>query len=261
MSKILLACGIGDFVALECYLSMKETFAVKSIYWATRAKDSIMPLIPYVFPNVTEHITVKDDWGDALEKNFCIECKEDLKNNTLQDVEDYSVSVIFNQILNKQRSYQSSSIIKRKLCDISHFNLPDRYFLVHPYSDNARTPARDLTKEEWIHITNSLSVYDMPIVVINKGKEALEFSPNVIDLSNKTNLMEAIEIAKGSAGFYGASSAFSVVCSKVLPHWKMYVKGHNFLKDIFWHFYYAPLETNSFISDSLIKPIPKFVIV
>lgn len=248
--SILLTCGLGDFIAIESYLSVRELYDVENIYWATIAENNIMPLVPHVFPNIKKHI--------SLSIKQCIEYKWELQDNeyNMEDVQDYGISALFKQSLLKQRIYQGSSLIRKKLSDITYLQLPKNYIVVHPYSENAPTEARDINAHEWDIIKTHLLDKGVKIVIVNKGQLKMPSHPNLIDLTNNLNILEAIEVVKLSNGFIGASSVFSVIASKVLPQWKIYVKGHNLLKDIYWKFYYAPLETNHFIQNALIMAYP-----
>jgi hypothetical protein len=252
---VLLTCGIGDFIALESYLTRAEREAVEVIHWASRARAALMALIPFVFRNVKRHVVERDTWGAAFTKTFCISSAKELPG-LAKGVRDWSVGVIVNDYRRKQRHYDQSSVIANRLCDVSRLGLPEKYFVVHPYSENARTPVRDLTRDEWLLAYKRLNQRSIPIVIVNTGGERLESLPDVIDLTNRLTLLEAIEVTKGAAGFIGAASLFSVVASKTLPADRLFIKGSKDLKMNYATFYYAPLRGNAFVDPKLASILP-----
>jgi len=248
--EILLTCGIGDFVAMTSYLTENERTSVEVIHWATRARDSLMHLIPFIFPNVKTHIVVRDKWGPAFSKDFCIASRAELPS-LAASVVDWNIAALVREAKARKRKFYGSPLVARQLCNIGHLELPGRYFVVHPYSENARTPIRDLTDSEWRRVHCTLQARGFPIVIVNKG--GIPFAPlaGVIDLTDKLTLIEAIEVTKGAAGFIGAASLFSVIASQLLPKEKLFVKGSGDLKNNFAWFYYAPHVSNSFVVNEL----------
>ena len=254
--KILLTCGVGDFIALESFLAFKETQSVEVIYWATRAREVLMPLIPFVFPNVKEHIIIKDDWAESFKTNFCIESIEEL--TIPDDVIDFSIKTIISSIIQGYRRHRGSFLEKTALTSISHLNLPDNYFVVHPYSENARSDDRDMSPQEWTSTWRNVRSTGCSIVIINKGGEKLKQYPNVIDLTDKLTLLESIEVTRHARGFIGASSVFSVVASKVMAPGQLFIKGHTLLKNEFAWFYYAPHDDpHTLVTQNLLKILPR----
>jgi hypothetical protein len=251
MKRVLFTCGVGDFIAMESYFTAAEREDVEAIHWASRARQTLMELVPFVFQNVKEHIIERDSWGPPFSRTFCISSRRELPRLN-PSVHDWSVKIIVGEVRHRLRHYRNSTLVAHQLCNISHLNLPPYYFAVHPYSDNARTPIRDLTHEEWRLAHARLQDRNIPLVVVNRGDELLQSLPGVIDLTNKLTLLEAIEVTKHAAGFIGAASVFSVVASKTLPSNRLFIKGSRDLKLNYSAFYYAPHKTNSFVNDSLL---------
>ncbi len=255
MKDVLLTCGIGDFIAMESYFTPKERNDVTTIHWASRARQTLMELVPFVFQNATKHVIERDVWGPPFSKTFCISSRNELPRLP-QSVHDWSVKVIVDDVRKGRRFYEGSTLISRELCDISRLKLPARYFVVHPYSENARTPVRDLTNDEWLFAHNRLRTKGVPIVVVNKGGETLRQLPGVTDLTNQLTLTEAIEVTKNATGFIGAASLFSVIASKIMPTNALFIKGSRDLKMNYSSFYYAPHKTNAFVTDNLLRTLP-----
>ena len=249
---VLLTCGIGDFIAMESHFTAKERDDVMVIHWASRARQTLMELTPFVFKNVEKHVIERDTWGEPFTKTFCISSRKELPRLD-PSVIDWSVKGIVNEVKSGRRKYEGSTLVKQQLCDISRLKLPDKYFVVHPYSENARTPVRDLTNDEWLFAHNRLRTLGMPIVIVNKGGESIRQLPGVTDLTNQLSLAEAIEVTKRGTGFVGAASLFSVIASKIMPINRLFIKGSRDLKMNYSWFYYAPHRTNTFVSDSLLR--------
>jgi len=250
--RILLTCGVGDFIAMDAYLTPAERASVTAIHWASRQRETLLPLMPFVFPNLTEHVIERDTWGPAFSKTFCIHSRAELPGLPA-DVIDWSVRVFVDEFRKRQREYHGSAIVAQQLVDVARLGLPAQYYVVHPYSENARTPIRDLSAPEWSHVYRSLKARAIPIVIVNRGSEQVPRAGGVIDLTNQLTLLEAIEVTKRAAGFIGAASLFSVVASKTIAVQRMFVKGSRDLQRNFATFYYAPHVSSGFIYDSLTR--------
>lgn len=250
--EILLTCGIGDFIAMTSYLAENERKSVKTIYWATRARESLLQLVPFVFPNVKNHIIVRDKWGPAFSKDFCVTSGADLPG-LMPSIADWNIAAIVREARARKRVFHGSPLVRQQLCDIGRLKLPASYFVAHPYSENARTWVRDLTETEWLRVYRRLQERGFPIVVVNKGGSPFAPLLGVIDLTDKLTLLEAIEVTKGASGFIGAASLFSVIAAQLLPKEELIIKGSRDLKDNFSWFYYAPHTSNSFVVRNLTK--------
>jgi hypothetical protein len=247
-----LTCGIGDFIAMESYFTAAERDSVEVIHWATRARKSLMELVPFVFRNVKRHVVERDTWGPAFSKDFSIASRDELPGLD-GSVVDWNVNAIVEQVRAGKRTYAVSPLIAQPLWDITHLQLPERYFVVHPYSENARTPVRDLSFNEWLSVYSFVRARHTSVVVVNKGGIPYASPSDVIDFTDRLDLLAAIEVTKGACGFAGVASVFSVVASKVLPKESLFIKGGRDLRENYSSFYYAPLVGNSFITDNLIK--------
>lgn len=288
MSKILITAGLGDFIAIETWLTEEEKEAVDTILWATRAECVIKQSIDLnlIFPNLKHQITLHENWCSSEEwegdfsngRPFCIVGKQQLPvigvnvaqyGITLEEILDYSVTNTLISIDENKTIMGNSTYIQNKLASIDRFDLPVCYIVIHPYSSNALTPDRDISEEEWQVIVNYLELNQLTGVVLGTGKGNVEVPSHalLINLINKTTIAEAIELAKQCYGFIGSASALSVIASKhlVQPN-RITVKGHKALKEkIFylphgeprkwdrpmWMFYYTPIEEDSFILQSL----------
>lgn len=255
MMRILISCGIGDFIGIESYMRHDEREAVVAIHWATRQREGLQEIVPFAFPNLREHVIERDTWGAPFTDDFCVSSRDQLPNLP-PEVLDWSVRACCDEIRGG-RTFYGSTFVKRTLCDITYLQLPPRYFVVHPYSENARTPERDLNPEEWLAVQRHVARLRLPLVIINKGDERMRQQHEALDLTGKLTLLEAIEVTKGAAGFVGCSSLFAAIAAKFLPAEYLFIKSNRSVKMHFYWLYYAPQESNSFVTDDLLKIIPR----
>jgi len=254
--EILLTCGIGDFIAMESHAPLVERELVTSIHWATRARESIQQLVPFVFPNVEEHVVQRDTWGAPFTTEFCVSSRDDLPNLP-PEVVDWSVKVVSDEIRTGQRRFHGSALMDVQLATLDGIPLPTRpYFVVHPFSENARTVERDLDPRERTAAFRHAAKLGYSCVVVNKGGPRIAVPPNVVDLSDKLTLFQTLEIVKRAAGFIGCASFPAVLAAQVLtPQW-LFVKCNPSVKRFYHWLYYAPQSTNQFCSSDLLDLFP-----
>ena len=264
MSAVLLTCGLGDFVAIDSFLTEGERLSVDTIHWATRARKALEAMVPFVFPNAQVHIIERDDFGAPFTPDFCVSSRDELPNLP-PDVIDMSVANVAADVRAGARAYTGSRFVERTVTAATFaalervYALPPRYMVVHPFSENARTAERDLTQEEWLAVQRYAAERDLCMVVLNQGGERLQNSTAaVLDLSDRTGILEAIEITKHAEVFLGCSSVFAAIAAKVLPQPRVFVKANHSVKRFFYWLYYSPLDTNTFVTDDLRKIIPHY---
>ncbi len=256
MRRLLLTCGIGDFMAMESHAPLVEREEVTAIHWATRARESLMELVPFVFPNVEEHVIERDIWGAPFTEDFCISSIDQLPDLET-GVEDWSVRIVADEIRSGLRCFHGSSLLRQPLCSIDRLNLPARYFVVHPFSENARTVERDLSPTEWVAALRYIDASGYKAVIVNKGGERMPLPFDALDLSDELTILEAIEVTKRAAGFIGCASFPAVIAAQSLTSEWLFVKSNRSVKKYFYWLYYAPQETNAFITDDLLKILPR----
>ena len=226
--------GIGDIFALESTFTEEERFSILRMYWGTRAKSQMAPLFTRLpsYKNLIDHISLWDefppgfcfrDLGEAAEKT-------PYKDKLVGTIEDWSILKRFC----KNRCYESSSFIKYRVGNIVRFHLPRNYVTVCPYSNvNVQhiQSWRRFHAQDWEWLLDHLKTIDSYGVVVNTGDDFVPQDDRIIDLSNKTNLAEAIEVVKGSHGYYGIDSCFCVLASFLFDPDQMVVST---LNKVFW---------------------------
>lgn len=257
MKRILLTCGIGDFIAMESHAPAVEREEVTAIHWATRARESLMELVPFVFPNVEEHVIERDTWGAPFTDDFCISSIDQLPDLDT-GVEDWSVKIVADEIRSGLRCFHGSSLLRQPLCSVDELHLPTGpFFVMHPFSENARTVERDLSLREWVAALRYIKSRGYGIVIVNKGGERMPLPFEAVDLSDKLTLLETIEVTKRAAGFIGCASFPAVIAAQSLTSDWLFVKSNRSVKRFYFWLYYAPQESNAFVTDDLLKIIPR----
>jgi hypothetical protein len=230
--------GIGDFIAIESFLNPQEIHSIRRVYLATRAAGAIQALLQKVpiFPAMTEIISLHDDWSHV----FCVVTLEDFFNASQthgwdvnlgsipKGIVDYSIAHVFPQIMNGYRKFNRCHILDHHLADISKFELPKNYAFVQPYSPNDRQGGnRDYTDHEWKSTLEFLRKKELKGVVVLNSNDYIPDDSSIINLANKTNIAEAMEIAKHCHTYIGVDSCFAALVTKFLSDDRLFIKSVN----------------------------------
>lgn len=261
MKSILLTGGVGDILAVESLMTDAERQSINCIYYATRASKPCIELFDKLptFPQLKKQTVI---WKD-FSKIFCFHDKQHFTDklcayqpNALQElakklmapIEDYSIKKIFEE----NRPYYYSSFIKTNLSPLKKFRLPATYYCICPYSNNdKRDLRRDYDSADWGQTLNILKNRNSFGVVINIGDEPIPQDPHIINLSNKTNIREAVEIVKHAQGYIGIDTAFSVIAAKIFRPENIIIKCLNDHCFKWAHVYFKPLTTFEFLKDKI----------
>lgn len=249
--------GIGDILAVECFLTDDEKSNVETIYYATRKKQQIETLFKLnkAFCNLKNHVNLWKEYNNF----WCFYSIEDYleksKNNTIPDYrncKDLSILKIFEQINKKNINYNKCSFIENKLCNIDKFNLPKKYITILPYSTDKRISERDFDDLDWYNVIKILEKFKLKGVVI--GEEKNKKIPNnnlIINLTNKTLIEEPIEILKKSQGYLGVDSWLSVLAPKILNTKDIQIKCKNEHCYKNSYCYFSPLNKFDFLVNNI----------
>lgn len=257
-NSILITGGIGDFLALECYFTPEYRKGLERVYYATKQWKSIRDLFG-ALPNYGDlsHLCLWEDWSQRSAFYSLEELAQRLGlPQLLAKVQDWSIVPTFPQIDAGRLSYVGSSFLEHTVADISGIALPRSYVVVCPYSEN-KEDNRDFKANDWIAVLNQVRKAGSVAVVLNKGNDRVPRSKYLVDLSNKTTLLESIEILKGARGYYGIDSCLSVLAAKLFDGGSLLVKSTNPHLAMWKHIYYAPKREFDFVKQTLGKPVRK----
>ena len=250
--SVLITGGIGDVIALESYMTDEERAGLESVYYASRAHKPVRALIEAMgdrFPSLKRHEVLWDDWT----KMFCFYSKGEIpqKVHDLPDdwprTADWSILNKFSEIQKRTRKYTGSGLVARSLADVSHLNLPAEFVAVVPYSDNdPNAKGRAFDFGDWSETLHFLHRRRLKGVVLAVGDRKIPDDPSLVDLTNKTTIVEAVEVLRLAKGYVGVDSCLSVVAAKLFDD-ILVVKSRNPHLYEWRSVYYAPKKTFDFI--------------
>lgn len=242
-----------DFTDFWCFYSLEdylERSISESIYNGSDAFDifdiSNLETLYVQFLNRPESLS--SEWR-AYFRFIFQKSISSLRN--VKKAKDLSILRVFHQIKSEKLKYNGSSFLKHSLAKISKFNLPKKYFVILPFSTDKRIENRDFNEQDWIHTFDLLKENDIKGVVINSGNDIIPDNSFLINLSNLTEIEEAVEILKASQGYIGIDSWLSVLAAKLFNEPFLQIKSVNShcLENAFP--YYAPKEHFAFITPNI----------
>lgn len=256
MRKILLTGGIGDVFALES----REPFAeVGTIYWATRARGPVQPVLETVYPHIRHH-NVFDEFdrdsfpafynGDQAQAHF--------RKKLPADVEDWSIEAKFKENM----PYVGSRTLSTPLAKIQ--KPARRYWVIQhdtPANNEDHRRFRSLDRGDWKYILRMIHEAGVKGVVLNTA-DATDppGDPSVIDLRGKTTLAESIEILKAANGYVGIDSWLSILAAQLFPAEALLIRVVNSHalqnRSTYWAPHKSPM---GFVKESLWRPKPETI--
>lgn len=248
--EVLLTGGLGDVIAIESFWTDEMRQSLETIYLATPAGKGIIELFNSLpnYPKLKGAISLWDDWSNfkmILNKWGLLyslsQTYEDYP--TLDQVEDWSFLEVFKKFKKGKLPYQGSSFIKHELTAIPE--LPERFALIHPQTTDRYE--RMFTEQDWEFTLHWLEDRQLQGVVVGQGRD--DCDARLLNLVNRTSLVEAIEVTKRAHAFIGMDSLFSVLASKVVPKDRFIVKTTQQANLEMWApFYYAPMSSVEFLT-------------
>lgn len=266
-SSVFLTGGIGDVLALEGFLSDWDRENIKTIFYATAKQKHIIEIFNSLanYKKLKNHIVVWEDFS-KLQCFFSLEdfiVKTTTRNEkkipiALKRSRDLSISKIFDDINKNKLQYNQSSFLQGKLTDVK-IELPDDFMVILPYTTDKRIN-RDFSNDDWEECINILKNRNKVGVVLNSGFDSVPKDANLLDLSNKTSILESIEILKLSCGFIGIDSWLSVLAAKLFENEDIHIKSINQHCLANAYCYYAPKRNFDFIKPKIKLEIKNFVV-
>lgn len=224
--------GLGDFIAVESYLADEECASIEHIYWASHNKEYIQSAIRFdkLFPNLKSHEIL---WDKFDERHFKVNYKEELilYNKDINQfwlttqVLDAGLPTIMTEIEVGWRTYQKSRIAEMEYDLPKDLILPEKFVLIHPWSDTHRTPLRDFNKKDWQGVLKFLELNNLIGVVVNKSVDYPPAHSNLIDLTNKISIQEVFAIAKKATYFAGCASFLHVLMPRILKPENIFIRS------------------------------------
>lgn len=254
---ILLTGGVGDVITLESYIPNENRKKLKTIYCATKAYRNVQELfssIKFNYPALERIEPIWTDFRDIFAFYSKADCQQmlNLVPADWNKTEDWSILCKFDDINHGLLKYNYSSFLENELIPINKFSLPDHYVAIVPSSNNhPDMKDRNFNEKEWKLVINFLKRNNLPGVILSTDDLFVPTNRLLINLTNKTTLVESIEIVKQASGYIGIDSCLSVVASKLFSDKFLLVKSKNEHLFRWKHVYYAPNKKFDFIKNKV----------
>lgn len=221
--KILITGGLGDFLALESRWSADFRASLEAFYYATRAEPLIRQVVAALqlageFPHLVHQQTLWNNFSHFR----CFHSAEEVAGHCRlpDELDDWSIG----QRFPSAAPFVGSTALRHVLADVSRFALPTGYVVLAPYSGNVDAAPRDFTAADWDWGLAFLARRRLTGVVLQVAGPGVPRNGRLVDLSDRTTILESIEIVKGAAAFVGCASSLSVIAAQAVPS---LVKGSN----------------------------------
>jgi hypothetical protein len=259
-SFIIVTGGIGDFLTIDYFFGYS---LYKNIIFLTKQSLLLKNLLQtysltkkYFALNFDFDLIGKPgfDNSDELYLYFPIFKKK--------NIEIINISNIFQNLSEKninKCTFKNYCFYKKTIMNIkSKFNLPDKYYVISPYTEDNRIfcvncnqihrqtnnckLTRNFIHDDYINTINFLNKRNIVGVILSKVPIIIPMGMNVkniINLSSITTLVDCVEILKNSSGYIGIDSFLSVIASKVEKCKLIHIKCNNAHgrkhKHIYWY--------------------------
>lgn len=217
-TSIIVGGGIGDALAFDAWYFPKEKEFSNVYHMGLRPK--ICEPIYAKYPNFKRFVHFWDVapqiWTPPEELSDVIQFMKVpifLAKSLIKEVRNTETPTL--------RKYTPTTFIKNKVADISGFNLPRKYVVICPYTIN-KNKARDWADRKfdglaWKQVQIISDDIDVVVLGIDCEIPDLNFNGKLTNLSDKTSILEAVEITKKCRGYFGVDSSMSVIAAQCLP--------------------------------------------
>ena len=263
---------IGDLFALDFYLTNEIRDSVTSVAFTPAMLDRTRDLIPYVFPNAESFIVCKQ--SSSSKKNiyeaasYFQLCKTYPQLAGALELRQWHG--FYSTAHPRPAVFSKGSFLTKQIADISKFQLPARFILLHAYSSWSYQANRDMLPLDLMHVHTFAKKHQLPVVLLgqrelkyanSKVKSAVHknWQPAIDELArlnswinyiDQTTLFESIEILKKATCFVGASSCLAVLAAAQLPESNVFIKADDnvWKSDMMFNFFYPYATRNIFLS-------------
>jgi hypothetical protein len=241
-NAMLLTGGLGDVFTVESFMSPEERAGIQTIYYACpwpRQMQELFAAIP-TFPNL------KTSHEFKTSKTYHNRMEAEAVHGKIP-ARDYSIFVVFHQA----RTYTGSSWLMHRLCEPPKLDCGP-YAAIVPYTSWGRREGREFSAADWETCLRYLEAKDLRGVLLYSGPDVMPEHPRLVNMANKTNIVEAVEILKGAVAYLGIDSALSVLAAKLFP--RIAVKTISAHTEKWKRLYFSPRTDFSFLQPVLTEP-------
>lgn len=256
--------GIGDFIALDYLYNFTSNY---DLIFITTHSLSLKKIMNSYFKNnyfaFYFNFQLYNKYGFETKKELLENIPEIsfIKNIDFININDYFPFLIKTNLLKipekmEYLNYTIFDVDKSKI--IEKFNLPENIAFISPYSKNLKIDCincnciheikpncnltRNFTNLDYFNTIEILKKNNLIGIIISVDKITLpnNTSSYFINLSEKVDIIESIEILKKCKYFIGIDSCFSVFATKILKNENIIIKSNNKHLFEFEKIYYYP---------------------
>lgn len=272
--SLLITNGIGDFLAAESFWPESKRRELETVYYATRQWRPIRELLEAFakrnFPNLKHHVVLWEEFDEA--EAFCFTSAGDVtqKVRVPPGVEDFSIARVFPEVTEGLLHHTGSTALRYELADVEHLELPERFVVVCPTTDDPTPVGRNFFPADWGALVDWLERQELPGVVLGQPPTDGDWLAHrqtigadngkpFLDLRGHTSLLESIEVLKRASGYVGIDSCLSVLAARLFRFPRLMIKcvrptGGIAWKHVYWYPrapFLAPPEKTPFIGASI----------
>lgn len=244
--------GIGDFLTLDSFLPDFFYDKLKKIFLFTSRNETFKQLIKSNKNYSSVEVVFADNKYDKGEiyktenylYSFC-------KNQNIKINECFQDDLLIWKIPFLQDvKPKISSFFTNTLCKINYEFLKNDFCVICPTTKNTRD-RRFFNNSDWIETIKILRYNKLTGIIIGNEKFDPPKNKNLLNLSGRTSILEAIEITKKAKFYIGIDSFLSTLAMQLFPEKNIYLKStetHLFDNIKF----FSPFKNNtSFVSNAI----------
>ena len=255
IKNLLITGGLGDFLAVDSFLSKEQKLKINKIVLATRAAKFIKSLFDSknnFYKNLKKVQILDYNFSKKPSFHSKQKAKEKIRMNKIfwDSIYDGSISNIFNLIRLKKLKFCESSFLNLNV-SLKNFDLPKKFILILPFSTNQINSKRNFDEDDWKYLEYFLRANNIVGVCIGTESKNIPSSKFLINLIKSTSAIESIELLKKSKGYIGIDSWISVLAPKLFNENNVYIKSNSKHCYRFSHIYFKPFAKYSCMFNNL----------
>jgi len=223
---LLWSLGIGDFLSLDSFIPDFFYNKIKKIFFFTSRNETFKSLVKANENYSNMQIIFADDKYDKGEiykidnyiEYFCLDNKIDINECFQDDL------LIWRTPFVRGIKPKISSFFTKKLCDINYNFLNEEFCVICPTTTNTRD-RRFFTNKDWEETVKILKTNKIKGIVIGDNKSNIPKTKEIIDLTGKTTIIEALEITKKSKCYIGIDTFLSTLAMQIFPEENICIKS------------------------------------
>lgn len=215
---------IGNFLAFDSFLTNKEKKELKKII-ITPNINLFKNKLKFKEESENYQILNLVENNKFYAKNIIVEYVNNLENikKSILGYKKIIITEFFNNYylnkwhLNKNINIKNSSFIKIENANINKFNLPKNYCTIVGWS---KREEKKFTSYDWQELIKILKIKNIKGVLLNsfyRKDVEIPKSDFLIDLTEKTSLLESIEITKNANFYIGINGCLSIIAMQKYP--------------------------------------------